>query len=710
MWTTIPLLPQVVRDESELAAKPFYVDALNMRSINGKMETEYGKELVNSTALTGVCRGAISWADLGRNRWAAFGTHLRVQVMDSDGQFSDITPVIERGELSSAFTTSSGRTLITVSDDNHGLVVDQKVNFPGESSAANVLISGAYVVSTVPSSSAYGFEASSTANASSAGAGPSVIDYEYFLKPGNESSLGGLGYGTGGYGSGGYGSPSTSQELDARTHTFAQWGQNLIVNPTWGGVYEWAPNVTTSELVANGDFASSASWTSGSGWAVQGGSASASAARDLSQTITLVRSSWHLLDFDVSTVSAGSVAAVIGTSTVGGTISTRGTYKRTFFSPVATSQSLVFRGGGTFSGQIDNVSVKVLTSANLLPGSPSSVGTIFVTAERNLVACGSTNPSTSTLDPMRVAWSAAENNQDWTASASNVAGSYVLSHGSRIVRGLAINRENLIWTDTALYRMRSVPDPSVVYAFDLLGEGCGLIGPLAVVTVDGAAFWITPQQKFMGYGGGAVTPLTNPSERDFRDNLADVQGAKINAARLSAKTEVRFVYPDERDGVECSREHVYNYSDQTWVSGLKNTTTMIDAGVYPYPISVDADSFVSFREKDFSNDGSARTTMLETAYFNVGEGEGDGFASIMGVRPDFDDLRGGGQITFTSRNYPQDPNPRTYGPYAFTGATKQLSVRIKGRQIKYKIVTNDAPSFYRVGAMTFDIRASGQRK
>ena len=43
-FTTIPLLASVVRDETELAAKPFYVNADKMRSVGGKMETIYGQE------------------------------------------------------------------------------------------------------------------------------------------------------------------------------------------------------------------------------------------------------------------------------------------------------------------------------------------------------------------------------------------------------------------------------------------------------------------------------------------------------------------------------------------------------------------------------------------------------------------------------------------------------------------------------------------
>lgn len=707
MFVTIPLLPSVVRDESELAAKPYYIDSLNMRSVSGKMETTYGQELVTSTALTGVCRGIYAWADLNRAAWAAFGTHLRLKVMDGDGILYENTPVIERGQLINPFTTSSGSTTITVLDDAHGVVVDQLVSF-SSAAVGGITISGGYPVSSVGSSSGYTFTASSVPSTSTSAGG--TVDYEYSLKPGSQSSLGGLGYGTGGYGSGGYGGSQSNVDLDARTWSFANWGQNLIANPAWGGIYEWAPNITASELVTGGDFSSTASWVFGSGWSLGVGVSSAVNAAKLTQAVTLIRSSWHLLRFDVPSVLSGTIMALIGTSTIGAAIASSGVFKRAFFSPVATSQTLTFDGSSAFNGTLDNVSLKVLTTANLIPTAPSSAGSIFITAERNLVACGTINANTGILDPMRVQWSAAENNQDWTASGANVAGGYTLSHGSRIVRGMAGNRENLIFTDTAVYRMRSVPDPGTVYAFDLLGEGCGLTGPNAVVQSDGVFYWISKQGGFYQYAGGMCTPLQNPSQRDFHDNLSDVQDAKIYAVRNASQNEIWWFYPDGRDGIECSRYHVYDYVDRTWVSGMAPWTAQVDAGVYAFPIGADPNGAISFKEKDFSSDGSARSTLLETSYFNLGQGEGEIFATVMGVRPDFDDLRGGAQITFYAKNYPQDPAPRTFGPYNITAATKRLSVRIKGRQIKYRISTFDSPSFYRVGGITFDLKPSGQKK
>lgn len=704
MFTAITLAASVIKDESQLAAQPYAVDASNMRSENGKFQTKYGQELASTTALTGVCRGIHTWADLSRVSWAAFGTHLRLQAMDSDGALTDITPVTERGELSSAFSTTSGSTLLTVRDDSHGLVADQLVTFPGTSSAGGLTITGDYTVSTVISSSAYGVTTSSALSTSS-GQGGTAIDYEIHLAPGNLDSLGGLGYGTGGYGTGGYGAAGTGSTLDARTWSLTNWGQNLIANPAWGGIYEWAPETSASELVTNGDFTSSSSWTAGSGWSVASGRASAqSLGGSLSQSITTSQAAWHLLDFDISTVVSGTLQALLGTSTIQ-TYTTVGTKKSTFFAPFDTAQTLYFQG--TFNGAIDKVSVKVLTDATIIPEAPTMCGSVFVTAERNLVACGTINEDTSVFDPMHVRWTDRENNRDWEASPSNLAGGYTLSHGSRIVRGLPGNRENLIFTNTSVYTMRASPDPAVVYSFDLLGEGCGLIGPNAVVSVNGTFYWIAPTGEFYRYAGGAIEPLPNGVERDFWDNLANVQGVKIFGHHLAMYNQATFIYPDERDGVECSRSIDLNYTNGTWVTDYTTRTAYADAGVFPFPIAADADGSIYYQEKDFSNDGAARQTSLTSSYFMLGDGET--FVRVMGFRPDFDDLQGGVSFTFYSRDYPNGPE-RTYGPFSVTNATKRISTRINGRQIKFKITTDDAPSFYRLGKITFDVQQSGQKR
>jgi len=172
-YVTIPFSATVVRDESMLGAKPAFVNADKVRSVAGKMETIYGQEQATTQPLTGICRGAHAWADLARTAWGAFGTHLRLQVIDQDGILYDSTPVEGRALLSNPFSVSSGSATITVTHDAQGLVSDQLITFPTASSAANVLIAGGYTVSSVVSSSAYTFMASTAAH-STAGVGGSV--------------------------------------------------------------------------------------------------------------------------------------------------------------------------------------------------------------------------------------------------------------------------------------------------------------------------------------------------------------------------------------------------------------------------------------------------------------------------------------------------------------------------------------------------------
>lgn len=59
---------------------------------------------------------------------------------------------------------------------------------------------------------------------------------------GFEDGLGGAGYGTPGYGEGPYGT-SDDNLRDVQTHTFGQYGPNLIWNPRRWGIYQWQNDI-----------------------------------------------------------------------------------------------------------------------------------------------------------------------------------------------------------------------------------------------------------------------------------------------------------------------------------------------------------------------------------------------------------------------------------------------------------------------------------
>jgi hypothetical protein len=700
-WTPINFEPGIWKDDSPLKAQGYYIDADKIRFVNGLPETIYGWERASTSTLLGLCRGAFTWQDNSRNAWATFGTHLRWYAMDLDGGVTDITPATAYSQPTMSLTTANTSTTVTITSWTHGLVVDQKFKLenPSTTTIGGVTVAGTYTVLTVESATSITFTAAQTAT-STAGPTSITVDVTTYLAPGQEDGLAGSGYGTGGYGSGGYGGSGSGLTLFPRTWSFDQWGQNLLGSPRGDGIYEWAPNVTASELVTNGSFSSSANWSIGAGWSVGGGFASATvgAASNLDQSITLSTGAWHLLTLNLS-VSAGTLAPISGTSTIGAAISTTGNYRRAFYADGgATTLNLL--KDSTFGGTIHDVSVQVLTTAQLITGAPSMVGSMFVTAERIVAACGSNLDGS--FDPLQIDWSDAEDHFDWTATSSNLAGGYTLPGGGRIVRGLPGARENVVWTLESLWAMRYNANPGTVYDLIEMGRGCGLIGPNAAAIAGGTWYWMTPEGAFFAYNGAAPRMIPCTLARDVADNLAWVQGDKVYATHVIGKnySEIWWFYPDSRDGDEVSRYVIYDTIGGTWSCGTFNRTAYVHGAVFQFPLAVDTSGSVWFHEKGFTEDGGPRSWSLDSSFNSDAIGQ----IIVNGVRPDADDLQGGYSIAFYSviRNVMGIFN-RTLAALNITASTGQKSVRVKGEQVRFKISGNASPTFWRMGRMFMDV-------
>lgn len=700
-WTPINFEPGVYKDNSPLKAQGYHIEADKIRFVNGLPETIYGWERASTSTLLGITRGAFTWQDNARSPYAAFGTHLREYVMDLDGGVYDITPAVEYTQPTMSLTTTAASAVVTITSWTHGLVVDQKFKLanPSTSTIDGVTVAGTYTVLSVESATSITFTAAQTAGA---GAGPTSITVEVteYLAPGQEDGLAGSGYGTGGYGSGGIGGGSSGLTLYLRTWSFDQWGQNLLGSPRGDGLYEWAPNLTASELVTNGSFSTLASWSVGAGYSAGSGVAafSAGASSNLDQNITLQPGAWHLFTMNL-TILAGTVAAISGTTTIGAGITATGNYRRPFFAAGGTTQLRLLKDASA-NGSIHDVSVQVLTTAQLVPGAPTQIGSMFVTAERIVVACGS-NLSGS-FDPLQIDWSDAEDNQDWTATSTNLAGGLTLPSGGRVVKGLPAARENLVWTTESLWSMRYNANPTSVYDFIEMGRGCGLIGPNAAAVAGGAVYWMTPEGAFYTYAGSVPQMLPCTLARDVFDNLAWVQQDKVYASHVIGKNyaEVWWFYPDSRDGDECSRYVIFDILNGTWSCGTFNRSAYVHGAVFQYPLAVDTSGTIWFHEKDFTEDGAPREWSLTSSFANV-----PGKTLIVNaVRPDTDDLQGGYSITFTGKA--RDSRgifTRVHPAINITAATGQKNLRVKGEQVGFTVSGNAAPTFWRMGQLMVDL-------
>lgn len=708
-WTRITFEPGVYKDDSPLKAQGYYIDADKIRFVNGLPETIYGWERASGTSLLGLCRGAFTWQDNARSAWSALGTHLRLYAMDLDGSVTDITPATDYSTPSFDVTTQGGETTVVISGWSHTLLMGQtfKIENASPTTVGGLVLDGTFVVSEVLGPTSVAVAAVSAA-AATAGPTPVTADVTVYLAPGQDDGLAGSGFGTGGYGAEGFGGGALGLTLFPRTWSFDQWGQNLLASPRGEGIYEWAPHTTAAEVVTNGSFSTFAGWSASAGWSAGGGFAAYTAngaTAALEQNIVTQPGAWHLLSLNVTAV-AGTLTPIVDGLTVGEGINATGRYRFPFFSGGGAARLNLLKGTMA-AGTVRAVSVKVLTTAHRVSLAPTQVGSMFVTAERIVVACGSNLDGS--FDPLQVDWSDAEDNQTWVASSTNLAGGYTLPSGGRIVRGLAGARENAIWTTDALWAMRYTGNPNTVYDFIEVGRGCGLIGPNAAAQIGGVWYWMTPAGAFYAYGGAAPQMLGCSLSRDVRDHLAWVQGDKVYASRVVGKNyaEIWWFYPDARDGNECSRYIVYDTLGRTWTCGRFNRTAYADATVYQFPIAVDTNGAVWFHEKDFTEDGGPRGWSLTSA-FNAGS---DGQIVVNGVRPDHDDLQGGYTITFRSKiRSARGIAPRIYPPVNITSASGAVAVRVKGEQVGFTIAGNAAPTFWRQGALEIDILPNTSRR
>lgn len=705
-FVKIPLLAGIFTDDSPLSAEGFFVDADKVRFVRGKFQTIGGWEKASTDTFSGKARGSTAWIDNSGNVWAGFGTHLRLYAY-SDGEIYDITRIIERGELTNPFDTTDGDETVTVNDTAHGLIDNQKVKFSNASAVGGITPDGEYVVTYVDANS-YTIEHSSAATSTVSGGG-GTVDYEYFEAPGNEDTTGGLGYGTGAFGVGAYGAAS-SVDYYARTWDLAHWDRNLLAVSRGGVLQEWAPNVTNSETVTNGGFATDTDWTKGSGWSIGSGVASATTSTAaLAQSITLAPATWYYIEADV-TVSAGGVTPSWNSVNIGAEVTATATVKRTFYSDAGGAQTLALTGTTSFTGTIDNVTVKALLTAEVVPNAPTQSTCMIVTEEMICMLGGTIDVETGQFNPRHIRWSDTGVGdlsalQTWTPTAANLSGSFTIQTGSRIVGMANGNQETLVWTDEGLHVGRYVENPNIVYSFFQVGHGCGLIGPNAKAVAGSAAYWLSNGGDFWAYDGGAVVPLQSPVRRYVEDNLAKVQGDKVYAYHLSAFNEVWWLYPDSRDGNECSRYVIYNYQTGEWSIGTFNRTQGIDAGPLRYPVLAGTDGYLYYHEKSNSADGTDGIDWsITTGQFDIGDG--NTLFQISSVIPDFEDLVGGVELTVRTYTYPNN-TPTTFGPYSITSGTDKVDFIAIGRQADMTFSSTAVPAFARQGSVRVDLSDTG---
>ena len=406
---------------------------------------------------------------------------------------------------------------------------------------------------------------------------------------------------------------------------------------------------------------------------------------------------------------AGSSGYGTGAYGIGGYGSPSATdYFPLTWSPAAWGQTLLASPRNQTIFQWSNVTA---TRAVAVVNAPANVTYMLVAPTRQVFALGCNEEVSGVFNPTCIRHSDVGSTTGWstTTSSASTSREYILPGGGRIVGGRVIGRNLLIWTSDALWLGTYVGQVAQVWRFDKVGSKCGLIGPNAAVVVGSRAFWISSDRQFHSYSlGGSVSPIPCPIREDFANYLAASQGDKIVASSIAEFSEIRFDYPDSRDGYENSRYLALSVEGPdagSWYLGQMKRTAMVDAGPSSYPCGVTYGGAIYWHEKGNSADGGVLPWFIESAFIYFDE------STVMLIRscwPDIGGQIGGYSLTLKTTNYPQGDIVTT-GPFMVAPSDDQVDFKACGRLISMRLEGATAPSYARIGRMTFDVKPRGRR-
>lgn len=361
-------------------------------------------------------------------------------------------------------------------------------------------------------------------------------------------------------------------------------------------------------------------------------------------------------------------------------------------------------------------------NAFIVPTAPAFNGGIFVAMpEQILVAWGSTSAAPQTTDftasseqqdPLIVRWSNQSDFTNWQVLATDQAGSFRIPTGSRIVGGIQGPQQALIWTDIEVWAMQYLGFP-LVFGFNKLSSGCGLIGQHAIGVSKGIVYWMS-QGTFFGLSGNGVQELPCPVWDVIYQDLDHNNLDKITCAVNSEFGEVAFYYPSISGGTGEPDKYVkFNTSENyVWDYGTLGRSAWIDQSVLGQAIGASPQGVIYQHETSPDADGQPIMSYFETGYFTLTEGQD--FAFMDWFMPDmkwglFNGAQGANvQITITALDYPNGV-PVVFGPYTMTEAIPYINTRLRNRMIKFRIESSDLGSFWRLGNIRFRVAPDGRR-
>jgi hypothetical protein len=671
----------------------------------------------------GICRAMWNWLNLSGYNLLALGTNLKYYIQNgTGGSVYDVTPIrvtTAAGDVTFA-RVAIGSPVITVTDPGHGAQTGDFVTFSGAVSLGGNItatILNAEFQITYLSSNQYTITASVNAAAGDSGNGGSAVVGAYQITTGNDIFTQNVGWGAGTWGGLITGTPTTA----VSGGTLSNSNTTVTVTSTTGFSSPTGTLLIDSETIT---------YTGTTGTTFTG------CTRGVSGTGS-----------GAATTHANGAAVVQATTFTGwGVAAPAGQgigVQLRLWSQSNFGEDLVFnpRGGAlyywanaaspnTFNrGQLLGPSATVVTksgSISIDSSCPTIVNFVMVSdSSRFVLAFGCTDYGSAVQNPMLIRWSDQESIATWAPAVTNQAGSYQLSHGSQIVTAMQTRQEILVLTDSAIYSMQYL-GPPYVWSFQLMGDNISITGPNTIATANNVTYWMGTD-KFYMYSGRVETLPCSLRQYVYNDiNLT--QSFQFFASTNEGYNEIWWFYCSA-NSTTVDKYVIFNHLERTWYYGTLARTYWLDSPLRATPMAAGYNGQLIYHESG-NDDGTTNPPTAIEAYVQSSDfdiGDGHNFGLVTRIIPDvtFDGSTvNNPSLDFTVRprqfpgtNYGTSDSPTVASTqnyqsqryYTVQQFTEQVFVRVRGRQMAFKVVSNDLGVAWQLGVPRIDTRPDGRR-
>ena len=696
----------VNRENTRYTTEGGWYECDKIRFRQGTPEKVGGWYQISNSTFLGVCRALWNWITLASLNVLAVGTNLKYYI-ESGGTYYDITPLkysTATTSLNNAFSVTNTLKTVVVTWAGSDLYTGDVVQISGCTVAVGGIpasdFNNQFTVTRIGLNTfQITVNTAATSTVPNAGGTISITVLRYTVALTNPFQCF-------------IGSPTirvTATSHGGITGNFVNFtSTSTFYGVTITGWYQMTViDANTYDITASTNATNSAS--------SQGGSVTAQYQIDTGTDIAVPLSGW------------GSGAW--GSGSWGNSATTAQDLR--LWSQANFGENLVFgpRGGGMYYWTAANgvtsigVNISTIVGASDVPIIQNYIAISDVS--RFVFAFGCNDYGSSVQDPMLIRWSDQESITMWTPAATNQAGSLRLSHGSLIVTAMQVRQEVLVWTDSSLYSLQYLGPPAV-WGSTLLGDNISIVGENGTALASGVVYWMG-RDKFYRYDG-SVSTLSCDLRQFIYGNINLSQASQFFASTNEGFNEVWFYYCSEGSTV-IDTYVVYNYLEQVWYYGYLGRTAWLDTGLRNYPLAATYANNIVYHEYGV-DDGtslpaSAIDSYIVSSEFDIDDGHNFGF--VWRILPDLT-FRGStsDNPNVTMTLYPlqnsgsgyNDPLSEGGSAYATVARTSEvlveqftgtIYVRVRGRQMAFKVENNNLGDQWQLGAPRIDIRPDGRR-